>query len=52
MHPIRPDLLSQGCALAFGFGQAIVLHAMAIALKPIRADLTGEPIWGEERHVI
>src|SRR5260370_42667752 len=52
MHPIRPDLLSQGRALAFGFGQAIVFHAMAIALKPLRADLAGEPIGSEERHII
>ena len=40
MHPICPDLLRQGRPLTFCFGQAIVLHPMAVAIQPVSADLS------------
>src|SRR6266567_6806324 len=49
---ICPNLPSQGCALAFRFRQAIVLHAMAVALKPIWSDLLDQPVGSKLCQII
>src|SRR6266436_1428705 len=44
MHSICPDLLRQCRALVFCFWQAIILDLVAVAIKPVGADLPDEPI--------
>ncbi len=44
MQSVSTDLLGQGRALVFCFWQAIILHPVAVALKPVGADLLDQPL--------
>src|SRR5437899_876620 len=52
MQPIGSDLRGLGGPLTFRFGQAIVLHAVTVALKPVLTDLPDEPVRCEGGHII
>src|SRR5258707_8937145 len=52
MKPIGSNLAGQGGALTLAFRQTVVLHPMAIALKPIGADLFAQPVGGETSQIV
>src|SRR5713101_5035553 len=52
MQSVSTDLLCQCCALAFGFGQAIILDPVAVALKPVRADPSYQPLRRQGGQII
>jgi hypothetical protein len=43
MQPISPNKEGMLLACFLAFGQAIVFHAMAVAVKPVQGDLVPQP---------